>query len=374
MSDLSYTDPARRHDFVFLFDVVDGNPNGDPDAGNLPRVDPETMHGLVTDVCLKRKVRNYVLMAGQQNGTQARQRDIYVKEGSVLNAEHQKAYDAKNIEVAQPKVEALPAELVSVFVPEGTPATLPDGFTLEQVEGEDNWNLRYSGELDANERKDALTAIQEALGKQAKDFCNKLVKGAKSRKPTAEEVGSARQWMCEQFYDIRAFGAVMSTGINCGQVRGPIQLTFARSIDPIVPLDLSITRVAVTRVEDAAKERGMGRKAMVPYGLYRGHGFINPHFARQTGLSTDDLALFWEAWRHMWDLDRSASRGMMALRGLYVFTHANGLGNAAAHKLFERINVSRKPGVEVPRQFADYTVMVNEADLPEGITLNKLEG
>lgn len=371
-----YTDPSRRHDFVMLFDVTDGNPNGDPDAGNLPRVDPETMHGLVTDVCLKRKVRNYVLMSRSKDGMVDGGFDIYVKEGSVLNREHQKAYDAKGIEVAQPKLEALPPALTPVFVPDGQPASLPEGFALAEGEEDDTWHLTYSGELDANEKKAALAAIGDSLGKEAKAFCTKMVKGAKSRKARPEEVKSAQEWMCEQFFDIRTFGGVLSTGINCGQVRGPLQLTFARSIDPIIPLDLAITRVAVTREEDASKERGMGRKALVPYGLYRGYGFFNPHFAKRTKFSAADLALFWEALQRMWDLDRSASRGLMSLRGLYVFSHEDGLGNAPTQDLFKHVEMRPLGDDKTPRSFSDYrdNVKIDEQDLPSGITLTRLTG
>lgn len=374
MTNTIYTDPARRHDFVLLFDVTDGNPNGDPDAGNLPRVDPETMQGLVTDVCLKRKVRNYILAAKRNGGQPVARFDIYVKERGVLNREHQRAYDAKEIEVGEPKSEAIPPDLAKIFAAGGEGVSLPDGFTLEAGESDDSWTLFYSGLLDAQERKEALKQIGEELGKKAKDFCSKVVKGAKSRKPTHEEVDSARKWMCEQFFDIRAFGAVMSTGVNCGQVRGPIQMTFARSIDPVIPLDLSITRVAVTREEDASKERGMGRKALLPYGLYKSFGFVNPHFAKDTGLSTDDLSLYWEAIQKMWDLDRSASRGFMTLRGMYVFTHEDAVGNAPAHVLFDRVQVNRKDGVEAPRVFSDYAVAVNDKNLPEKVALTRLIG
>ena len=372
MSKPTYADPARRQDFVLLFDVTDGNPNGDPDAGNLPRVDPETMQGLVTDVCLKRKVRNYIL-AAKRNGDQSVARfDIYVKERGVLNREHQRAYDAKEIEVGEPKSETIPPDLAQVFAPGSEGVTLPDGFSLEAGESDDSWTLLYSGLLDAQERKEALKQIGEELGKKAKDFCSKVVRGAKSRKPNHEEVASARKWMCEQFFDIRAFGAVMSTGVNCGQVRGPIQMTFARSIDPVIPLDLSITRVAVTREEDASKERGMGRKALLPYGLYKSFGFVNPHFAKDTGLCADDLAIFWKALQKMWDLDRSASRGFMSIRGLFVFTHQDSVGNAPAHVLFERIQVKRKNRVEAPRKFEDYTVTFDDVDLPGGVIATKL--
>jgi CRISPR-associated protein Csd2 len=304
MSENTYLDPTRRHDFVFLMDVQDGNPNGDPDAGNLPRVDPETMQGLVTDVCIKRKIRDYVDAA---HGRDERFK-IYVERLGVLNNQHERAY--------------------------------------------------------------------KALGKEST--------GTKQDLATINE---ARQWMCANFFDVRTFGAVMTTGVNCGQVRGPVQLTFARSVDPVVPMDLSITRVAVTRAEDAVqlvetddgaegrgKQTEMGRKAVVPYGLYRGVGFFNPMLADQTGFDADDLALVWNALQMCWDLDRSASRGLMALRGLYVFSHENRLGNAPAHMLLDRIRPHKKDDVGVPRSFADYTVEVNDADLPDGVTLTTLVG
>ncbi len=301
MPDQIHLDPSKRHDFVFLFDVTDGNPNGDPDAGNLPRVDPETMQGLVTDVCIKRKIRNFVDVA---KGDEERFK-IYIENRGILNRQHQRAYDA----------------------------------------------------LD-------LTS-----------------KGSKEKRETIDE---ARAWMCQNFYDIRAFGAVMTTKVNAGQVRGPVQLTFSRSIDPVVPQDVSITRVAVTKEEDAVKftegeeggeatgkETEMGRKAMIPYGLYRGHGFVNPMLAEDTGFDTDDLALFWRALQMGFELDRSASRGLMALRGLYVFSHDDRLGNAPAHTLFERVTVERMNS-EVPRRFDDYAVKADEGGLPDGITLTKV--
>ena len=298
-----HTDVNRRHDFVLLFDVMDGNPNGDPDAGNLPRVDPETMQGLVTDVAIKRKVRDWVDTA---RGGEARFK-IYVQSGEALNARHRRAYEA--------------------------------------------------------------LGITSTGSKQA-----------------ANDVRRAREWMCDNFFDIRMFGAVMTTGVNCGQVRGPLQLTFARSIDPIVPLDLSITRVAVTREEDTevvaaegeegaqGKQTEMGRKALVPYGLYRAHGFFNPHFARQTGATSEDLGLVWQALVSMWDLDRSAARGMMACRGLYIFSHESPLGNAPAHELLARVSVRRREDVSVPRSFSDYAVTVASSDLPPGVTLTTLVG
>ena len=304
MTDAIYTDPDRRHDFVLLFDVTDGNPNGDPDAGNLPRVDPETMQGLVTDVCLKRKVRNWVDVT---RGEHERYKIYVQNRGITLNDLHHRAYT-----------------------------------------------------------KLSLTST-----------------GSKQRR---EDVDRARSEMCANFFDIRTFGAVMTTRVNCGQVRGPVQMTFARSIDPVVPLDCSITRVAVTNAEDAAviegeeKEGGgkvteMGRKSLIPYALYMGYGFVSPYFGKQTGFSHEDLAVFWEALQGMWDLDRSASRGLMACRGLYIFSHTNGLGNAPAHTLFEGITVQRDEEIEAPRKFCHYVVTVqDQKDLPEGVTLSRLVG
>jgi len=293
----------NRYDFVFLFDVKDGNPNGDPDAGNLPRVDAETGHGLVTDVAIKRKVRNYVAMkhADEQETTDgkgdltANRFEIYVREKAVLNRQHQRAYAAYDL---KPEIKKLPKD------------------------------------------------VQDA------------------RRVTG--------WMCKNFYDIRTFGAVMSTEVNSGQVRGPVQLTFARSIDPVVSAEHAITRMAVTNEADLEKERTMGRKFTIPYGLYRAHGFISAHLAAQTGFDERDLELLWEALKNMFEHDRSAARGEMATRGLYVFKHDSELGNAPAHALFDRIRVKRKNGVEVPRSFEDYEVQVNEADMPSGVTLLRM--
>ncbi len=286
---------ANRYDFVLLFDVKDGNPNGDPDAGNLPRLDAETGHGLVTDVALKRKVRNFVgLVKGEQPPY-----EIYVKEKAILNNQHKRAY--------------------------------------------------------------------VGIGRED------LLAGDDKKRKGGDAVDDARQWMCRNFYDVRTFGAVMSTGINCGQVRGPVQLTFARSIDPIVASEHSITRMAVATEAEAEKQEGdnrtMGRKHTVPYGLYRAHGFVSAFLAKQTGFSEDDLELLWQALAQMFEHDRSAARGEMTTRGLYVFKHDSELGNAPAHALFERIQVQRKAGVEVPRSFQDYDVSVSAQDLPAGVTL-----
>ena len=290
----------NRYDFVLLFDVKDGNPNGDPDAGNLPRVDAETGRGLVTDVSLKRKVRNYVGMVKAEQPPF----EIYVKEKAILNKQHERAY--------------------------------------------------------------------EAIG------ASDVIKGDDKKRKGGDKVGEARAWMCKNFYDVRTFGAVMSTGVNCGQVRGPVQLTFARSVDPIVAQEHSITRMAVATEAEAAKQEGdnrtMGRKHTVPYGLYVARGFVSSHLAAQTGFSDNDLDLLWEALANMFEHDRSAARGEMATRGLYVFKHASQLGNAHAHSLFVRIQPKRKESVLVPRDFDDYSVSVDEADLPQGVKLIRSVG
>jgi len=291
---------SKRYDFVLLFDVVNGNPNGDPDAGNSPRVDPETGHGLVTDVCLKRKIRNYVCLAkADAEGGFAPGYDIYVKEKAILNEQHRRAYEALR----------------------------PEGLEVDDK------------------------------GKS---------------KPGKENL--ARKWMCQNFFDVRMFGAVMSTSINCGQVRGPVQLAFARSVDPIMPLEQSITRMAVTTAAEAASQGGdnrtMGRKDIVPYALYRGHGFISPHLAQGTdgtGFSDEDLDLLWQALSSMFEIDRSAARGEMATRGLIVFEHESSLGNAPAHALFDRVVIHRKDTTRAPRSFADYVVSIDSDNLPPGL-------
>lgn len=313
-------DPTRRHDFMFLFDVTNGNPNGDPDAGNLPRIDPETMHGLVTDVCIKRKIRDWVDMtrSGEERF------EIYVQnKGIALNDFNRRAHQA-----------------VFPTAAEGNGSKVPDVSEAKRAKG-------------------AKGSEQE--------------KDAKAFESTSPRQNARREWMCKHFYDIRTFGAVLSTGdYPAGQVRGPIQLTFSQSIDPIIPMDISITRVAVTEIEQGKKTTStMGRKAFVPYGLYMGYGFFVPHFAKQTGFSEEDLDLFWIALQSIWDVDRSASRGMMALRGLYVFSHSNALGNAPAHSLFERVEVKLNDGVQAPRHFWDYTVHINESDLPDEVTLTR---
>ena len=269
----------NRYDFVFYFDVKDGNPNGDPDAGNLPRIDAETGMGLVTDVCIKRKVRNYVLMTKEEKIPF----DIFIKEKAVLNLLIDKAHENEEV----------------------------------------------------------------------------------SKKEKGDKTEAARTWMCKNYYDIRTFGAVMSTGKNAGQVRGPIQLTFARSVDPIVALEHSITRVAKT-TEERSETGGseMGRKYTVPYGLYRAHGFVSAHLAAQTGFNENDLELFWEAMQNMFEHDRSAARGEMNTRKLIVFKHNTALGNKHAHELFERVT-HNKLSDGPARDYSDYEIYLDGQTFPE---------
>ena len=297
-----YLDPSKRHEFVLLFDVKDGNPNGDPDAGNMPRVDPETMQGLVTDVALKRKVRDYVTLVKQNDDGYK----IFIQSEAALNALIEDA------------------------------AKAADSSVKEKLEQYDKLSKKEKDQLKARPNR---------------NVCKEL---------------------CQRYYDIRLFGGVLSTGkLNAGQVRGPVQLTFARSLDPVLPLDLSITRVAITTQEDLEKKSSeMGRKPLVPYGLYRAHGFFNPFLAAQTGVSQDDLKLFWDALVHLFDFDRSAARGEMNVRGLVVFTHENKKGNAPAHKLFELVDIRKNDGVESPRKFSDYAVSISEA--PKGVEVSLL--
>ncbi len=284
------TNLENRIDFIYLFDVKDGNPNGDPDAGNLPRIDSETGMGLVTDVCLKRKVRNYVDISKEK----AAGYDIFIREKAILNNLIDAAYDTEKVKSSDDK----------------------------------------------------------------------------------DKVQSARDVMCSKYYDVRTFGAVMSTGKNAGQVRGPIQFTFARSIDPIFATEHSITRMAVATEKEAEKQGGdnrtMGRKATVPYGLYLAHGFISPNLADKTGFNKDDLDLFFEALKGMFDLDRSAARGLMSARKLIVFRHESKLGNAPANELFDLVTVRRKDDSKPARAFSDYEIEIDKSRLPAGVSVDEL--
>jgi CRISPR-associated protein Csd2 len=345
----------HRYDFVLLFDVRDGNPNGDPDAGNLPRLDPETGKGLVTDVCLKRKVRNYVQLSNRDGNKAMRGFDIYIKERAVLGHSHVDAFSDLKIELGQDLKVPVPENLTEHI----REVSLPDG--MEIVDDDDRFFLVVSGTMD---KKEAAKQVKESddLAKPLAAFLTKALNDAKTRKPTRDETERGRDWMREHFYDIRAFGAVMSlkSAPNCGQVRGPVQMTFGRSIDPVVPMEHSITRMAVATEAEAEKQGGdnrtMGRKFTVPYGLYRSHGFISAHLAAQTKFDDADLELFFQALEQMFEHDRSAARGEMATRGLYVFKHASELGNAPAHALFDRLKVTRN-GDDVARDFGAYSVL-----------------
>jgi len=368
-----HCDPAKKHDFLIVFDVTDGNPNGDPDAGNLPRTDPETMEGLVTDVALKRKVRNFVGIAAEDQTVPGRFK-IFVEHHGVLNDQIRRAYvdlgmdvgkriekpvtDSKVIENLQAIKEALPAAFAFTDVPENS---------------DDQPRLAYSGEYSEAEFKEHLDGLGDTVIPKTKTLLSSLKKDSGKPDKNRDNVEKARGWMCENFYDIRMFGAVMSTGLNAGQVRGPLQLTFSRSVDPIIPQDLAITRMAVTDERDRDKLQTIGRKTLIPYGLYVGKGFFSPHLAKQTGVTSEDLELFWDALVYMWDIDRSASRGMMAPRGIYIFTHDKKYGNAPVHELFERVSVLLKEE-KSPRRFSDYEVTVDDGSLPDGVTLTKLIG
>lgn len=373
-----HLNPQYRHDFVLLFDVLDGNPNGDPDAGNMPRTDAETSHGLVTDVALKRKVRNYVATYAEYEASAAQKTrlNIFVEHHGVLNEQIRRAYTEQKLATGKPATEVVKdAEVLKALRDWDT--ALPDAFTFTDSEGEAEDDvvptLRYSGELGEAELKEAYEQMGDLYqNKAVKKFIDTIVKKAGKPDKNKANTEKARKWMCENFYDVRMFGAVMSTGLNAGQVRGPIQLTFARSIDPVLPLDMAVTRVAVTDIKDAEKLQTIGRKTLIPYGLYMARGFYSPALAQQTGVEQFDLELFWEALVKMWEFDRSASRGMMAPRGIYVFSHESKLGNAPAHKLFERIQVQLKDVDQPPRQFGDYQVDVQDADLPQGVTLTRL--
>lgn len=346
----------NRYEFVLLFDVKDGNPNGDPDAGNLPRLDTETGQGLVTDVSIKRKIRNYVAtLKRKEDGTYELGYDIYIKEKAVLGRAHFDAFSKLNISLGQEATDLIPEELAEQL----DDLALPDGMERD-TDDEDRPVLRLSAVLDKKEVTEWLKETNPP--KPVRDFIGKALKNVKARKPKQEETERGRVQMCADFYDIRTFGAVLSlkTAPNCGQVRGPVQITFARSLDPIVTLEHSITRCAVATEAEATKQSGdnrtMGRKFTVPYGLYRAHGFISAHFAGQTKFGEDDLKLLWEALTNMFDHDHSAARGEMATRGLYVFKHDSHLGNAPAHKLFDLIQISRSDTTLPARSIADYQV------------------
>lgn len=356
----------NKIDFVYIFDVQDGNPNGDPDAGNLPRVDAETGMGLVTDVCLKRKVRNYVQVAKECS----KGFDIYVKEKAVLGRSHFAAFKALGYQLGEESRMAIQDNEISEELHN---SSLFDGLTISDEE--DGNYLIVAGDADKNAIKDWLKDSE--LSKKTIAFIKSSLKNAKARKQTPEETEGGRAWMCSNFYDVRTFGAVLSlkSAPNCGQVRGPIQFTFARSVSPIAAAEHSITRMAVATEKEAEKQGGdnrtMGRKATVPYGLYVCHGFVSANLAKQTGFSEEDLDLFFEALRNMFDVDRSAARGLMSAQKLIVFKHDSVLGNAPANKLFDLVKVEKK-SEGAPRSFNDYEVTIDKSNLPAGVTVEEM--
>lgn len=355
----------NRYDFVLVFDVQDGNPNGDPDAGNLPRIDPETGKGLVTDVCLKRKVRNFVQLAEHLSG----QYDIYVKEKAVLGDAHVATFKKLNISTGEESKKAVPAVLSEAF----ESLSLPEGLTFEvEEEGKDGVIIVSP---DADKKVINTWLKEEKPQKEIAALIKVALKDAKSRKPTAEETEKGREQMCKDFYDIRTFGAVLAlkSAPNCGQVRGPVQMTFGRSVDQVVTLEHSITRMAVATQAEADKQGGdnrtMGRKNTIPYGVYVSHGFISANLAKQTGFSDEDLQILWKALSEMFEHDRSAARGMMSTRKLIVFKHDSALGSAPAHKLFDLVTISRKSSSAPAREFSDYEVKIDRANLPKGVEM-----
>jgi CRISPR-associated protein Csd2 len=349
----------KRYDFALIFDVQDGNPNGDPDAGNLPRVDPETGRGLVTDVCLKRKVRNYVHLVKSC----ARPFDIYVKEKAVLGAAHVQTFKELGFSLGEESRKPLTTDLFEKL----SELDLPEGLTLEEGDDETGNELVVSSDAD----KKAITAWikEEKLVKDVAAVIKAAMKDAKSRKPTADETEKGREKMCADYFDIRTFGAVLSlkSAPNCGQVRGPVQMTFGRSEDPIVSLEHSITRMAVATEAEAEKQGGdnrtMGRKNTVPYGLYVAHGFVSAHLAAQTGFSAEDLELLWTALEQMFEHDRSAARGLMSTQKLIIFEHEGALGSASAQSQFGRIGIEavKTP----PRCIGDYKITLDDCELPK---------
>ena len=365
----------NRYDFVLLFDVKDGNPNGDPDAGNLPRLDPQTGQGLVTDVAIKRKIRNYVgITKRKEDGAYEEGFDIYVKEKAVLGRAHFVAFAKLGITLGQDATESIPDELSAAF----EELALPEGIETEVDEEGRSVRLKLSAVLD---KKEAQAWLKETnLAKPVKDFIGKALRNVKARKPKQEESDRGRGQMCKDFYDIRTFGAVLSlkTAPNCGQVRGPVQMTFARSIDPIVTQEHSITRCAVATEAENEKQGGdnrtMGRKFTVPYGLYRAHGFISAHLAGQTKFDDKDLELLWDALKNMFEHDHSAARGQMAAQGLYVFKHDSHFGNAPAHALFDRLKIQIKNAGVVARDFGEYSVQFDRQELIQGQTMQAASG
>lgn len=349
----------NRYEFVYLFDVTNGNPNGDPDAGNAPRQDYETGKGLVTDVCLKRKIRNYVDLANKNLPPY----EIHVREGAFLSEHHKRAHLAVEKETIRLIV---PEDLVEEFK---MFAAYPDGVTFTS-DGDRPCLVLSLADLEETKKKaeslkekknKADDANAKLLSPAAKAIIKELFIDSKEKR--------AAQWMCKNFFDVRTFGAIMSTGdARCGQVRGPVQLGFAESIDPIVGKEISMSRTAAVSV-DKPDDRGLGaRKSIVPYGLYRVHGYISAHLAGWTGFNEKDLEMLWSALGNMFDHDPAAARTGMNAQKLIVFKHDSELGNAPAHKLFDLVTITREDETRPPRTFSDYKVNFAKDKVPAGVT------
>ncbi|OGR23202.1 MAG: type I-C CRISPR-associated protein Cas7/Csd2 [Desulfobacterales bacterium RIFOXYA12_FULL_46_15] len=360
---------SNRYDFALIFDVKDGNPNGDPDAGNLPRIDPETGHGLVTDVCLKRKVRNYVQITNGAVGNN----DIYIKEKAVLGRAHFEVFKELKIDTGKESRKNVPQDLMEIF--NELSRAFPEGLSYNDNEDENGGVLVVAADADKKMIKEWMK--EEKIDKEIAKLITAALNDAKPRKPSSVETLQGRQKMCEKYFDVRTFGAVMSlkSAPNCGQVRGPVQMTFGRSVEPVVTLEHSITRMAVATEAEAEKQQGdnrtMGRKNTVPYGVYVAYGFISPHLAAQTGFNESDLALLWSSLTNMFEHDRSAARGLMSTQRLVVFKHDSALGNAPAHSLFDLISIKRKDETKPARSFSDYQFKIDEDKLPKSVTIEK---
>jgi CRISPR-associated protein Csd2 len=378
----SYCDPRKRHDFVYLFEVVNGNPNGDPDAGNMPRVDPQTYHGIVTDVCIKRKIRNYISLVHQL--------PVYIQSETALNTL------ARNV-LRERKIMTIEADVTDFVNSEEFLSWIQDNaseyieITPKEENEKNNYTAYFVGDISILTGRNGInniigdikeqTEIPDSFQQNLSKILEKLQSATKGQKLTSEIRTKIKTTMASEFYDIRMFGAVLTMGTNAGQVLGPVQITFARSVSPVFPMNMTITRTAITRESDRLrKQTEMGQKPIVPYGLYVAHGFYNPKLAEKLDpgsvllIQENDLELLWEALCNMFEYDRSASRGEMACRGLYIFTHEDkkGYGKAPAHKLFELVRISEKDPGRPQRCFDDYDVTVENEKMPEGITLTRM--
>ncbi len=356
------TEIQNRYEFILLFDVKNGNPNGDPDGGNMPRIDPETGHGITTDVCLKRKVRNYVELIKDNMPPF----EIHVREGAFLSEHHKRAHLAIEGETVGMIVPSILTDEFKLFT------GYPDGVSFDPDREHPCLTLSLAKLEEAEKKVKKIKQKKKKSDSENRKLLSPVAKSTLLELFVDSKEKKAARWMCKNFFDVRTFGAVMSTGdMRCGQVRGPVQLSFARSIDPIVNIDVSMYRTSAVSIDDPT-DKGLGaRKSIVPYGLYRVHGFISAPLARQTGFSEEDLDIFWDALMNMFDHDHSAARGEMASQKLFVFKHDKKLGNAPAHKLFDLVKIERNPNSEGPaRSFGEYDVTVGA--MPDGVKLMEM--